>query len=180
MYAFPDWRAAPADDVPDALADWLGETGSLTERLVGLGRGFAVVVLAQHTAQAWPDECQALGLPVHATVQLREVALTLDGVPYVFARSLCRQDSPVWTPVLARGSRSLGLTLFADSGMLRHPLQFIAGQPAQLALLAQAQHACWPDLSGPLAARRSLFGAVNDALLVHEVFHPDLVTVSPP
>lgn len=86
----------------------------------------------------------------------------------------------MWTPVLARGSRSLGLTLFADSGMLRHPLQFIAGQPAQLALLAQAQHACWPDLSGPLAARRSLFGAVNDALLVHEVFHPDLVTVSPP
>ena len=41
MYAFPDWRAAPADEVPAALADWLGETGSLTERLVGLGRAFA-------------------------------------------------------------------------------------------------------------------------------------------
>ncbi len=180
MYAFPDWFVECAGDVRDLQAVRTGRSGDLTERLVGLGRAFAVVVLAQHTAQAWPDECQALGLPVHATVQLREVALTLDGVPYVFARSLCRQDSPVWTPVLARGSRSLGLTLFADSGMLRHPLQFIAGQPAQLALLAQAQQACWPDLSGPLAARRSLFGAVNDALLVHEVFHPDLVTVSPP
>ena len=34
MYAFPDWRAAPAENVPAALADWLCETGSLTERLI--------------------------------------------------------------------------------------------------------------------------------------------------
>lgn len=180
MYAFPDWRAAPAENVPAALADWLCETGSLTERLIASGRLFAVEVLAQGVEPAWPDEAAALGLTAGAPALAREVRLTLDGAPFVYARSLCRADSPAWAGVLARGSRSLGLTLFADPGMLRHPLQFITGQPARLALLAQAQQACWPGLAGPLAARRSLFGALDDALLVHEVFHPDLVTVSPP
>lgn len=133
MYAFPDWRAAPAENVPAALADWLCETGSLTERLIASGRLFAVEVLAQGVEPAWPDEAAALGLTAGASALVREVRLTLDGAPFVYARSLCRADSPAWAGVLARGSRSLGLTLFADPGMLRHPLQFITG-PARPAV----------------------------------------------
>src|SRR5574343_1548886 len=178
MYAFPDWRAAPAENVPAALADWLCETGSLTERLIASGRLFAVEVLAQGVEPAWPDEAAALGLAAGAPALAREVRLTLDGAPYVYARSLCRADSPAWAGVLARGSRSLGLTLFGEPGIARHPLNFCAGLAAQTALMARAR-AALPGAGDWLHARRSLFGQPDDALLVHEVFHPLLAEVTP-
>ncbi len=104
--------------------------------------------------------------------------LTLDGAPFVYARSLCRADSPAWAGVLARGSRSLGLTLFGEPGIARHPLNFCAGLAAQSALLARAR-AALPGAGDWLHARRSLFGQPDDALLVHEVFHPLLAEVTP-
>lgn len=176
---FPDWGAAPPEQTPAALAGWLCETGSLTERLLASGRAFAVEVLAQGVEPAWPDEAVALGLATGAPALAREVRLTLDGTPYVYARSLCRADSPAWAGVLARGSRSLGLTLFGEPGIARHPLDFCAGSAADLALLAHAR-AALPGAGNWLHARRSLFGPLDDALLVHEVFHPLLAEVTRP
>lgn len=80
--------------------------------------------------------------------------------------------------MLARGSRSLGLTLFGEPGIARHPLDFCAGLAAQSALLARAR-AALPGAGDWLHARRSLFGQPDDALLVHEVFHPLLAEVTP-
>ncbi len=164
------WLAEPPALSP-ALVACLTETGSLTERLMATGRAFAVTVLRQGLAGGHDDESAQLGLPKGAPQYVREVALTLDGVPVVFARSYCRPDCPVWLPVLDRGSRSLGLTLFGGLPQLcREPLHY-ALLPASHPLCASA-NLIIPAQTPP--ARRCRFLLDQAPMVVCEVFLPTL------
>ncbi|MEO4029277.1 chorismate lyase, partial [Chromobacterium vaccinii] len=107
------WRAAPPA-LPDSLLDCLTEPASLSLRLQAGGRRFAVTVLSQGEDRVQADEAEALDLAEGEPAYARHVLLTLDDAPVVFARSAARPDCPAWLPVLRRGSRSLGLTLFGE------------------------------------------------------------------
>ena len=63
-------------------------------------------VLKQQTGPCLDDEAALLGLAAGAPLLAREVALTLDDTPVVFARSVARLDCADWSPILDRGDRS--------------------------------------------------------------------------
>jgi len=163
------WSAS----LPPGSPAWqacVGTRGSLTEHLMATGRQFSVDVLAQGAANVHDDELDLLQVNAKQTVYARHVRLLLDGVPVVAARSVTREDCQVWQPILARGSRSLGLTLFGGlPGLAREALQFatldVAHPLAQLAAL--------PDAAA-LQARRCRFTLAGSPLLVCEVFLPAL------
>ncbi|WP_231137256.1 chorismate--pyruvate lyase family protein [Chromobacterium paludis] len=164
------WHAAPPA-LPAPLLDCLTEPGSLSLRLQAGGRRFAVRVLRQGEDRAQADEAEALGLKPGAPVYARHVLLTLDAAPVVYARSVTAPSCPAWLPVLARGSRSLGLTLFGElPELVREPLRYAlleAGHPQAAAAAATEPAAAYP-------ARRCRFLLHGSPLLLTELFLPSL------
>lgn len=165
------WGWLPPE-VPEAMRACLMEPGSLTERLIATRQVFAVEPLLLGESTAHPDEAAALGLDRGAEVTARHVALTLDGVTVVVARSYCRLGCPIWQPILDRGSRSLGFTLFSGEVELsRAALEFCvvtAGHPLfELARQRSAPAAGYP-------ARRCRFILDGAPLYVCEAFLPAL------
>lgn len=157
---------------PEATLGCLMEAGSLTERLIGSGKEFAVEPLYLGRGAAHPDEAGPIGVTAGETMGVRHVALTLDGVTVVVARSYCRLDCPTWFPILDRGGRSLGFTLFSgEVALTRGALEFAevgAGHPLfELARLHADGVTRYP-------ARRCRFELDGAPLVVCEVFLPAL------
>lgn len=162
------WLPQPPDLAPGLLA-FVSEAGSLTERLLATGHRFGVQVLSQGASQANPDELALLALPTDSLLYARHVLLTLDDTPVVYARSIARLDCPVWQPILDRGSRSLGLTLFGGLPQLqRGPLHYQQLGPSHP--LHQACH----STTAQLPARRCSFVLEQAPLVVCELFLPAL------
>ncbi|WP_239690825.1 chorismate--pyruvate lyase family protein [Chromobacterium sphagni] len=164
------WRCAPPA-LPAPIRDCLTEPASLSLRLQAGGRRFAVQVLDQGDSRALADEADALGLPAGAPLYARHVLLTLDETPVVYARSATRHNCPAWMPVLLRGSRSLGLTLFGELPQLRrealHYQLLAASHPlAEAAAVARA--------ATEYPARRCRFLLDDAPLLLTELFLPTL------
>ncbi|AXE28990.1 chorismate lyase [Chromobacterium phragmitis] len=164
------WREAPPV-LPASILDCLTEPASLSLRLQAGGRRFAVTVLSQGEDRVQADEAEALDLAEGEPVHARHVLLTLDGTPVVYARSAVAPSCPSWLPVLARGSRSLGLTLFGELPALRRePLRY--GLLANGHPLAAAAARVEPAASYP--ARRCRFLLDGSPLLLTELFLPAL------
>jgi chorismate lyase len=171
----PRWTARldecrPA--APPAAAAWLAETGLLTERLRACcdGQpGLSVIAFAEAPiAGSDAAMLQAAGL----TAFVREIELTCDGRPWVFAQTLIPQSTLVrqgWLSTL--GGAALGERLAAVPGLERGPLEFarlVAGDRLYHRALRER-----PDPPASLWARRSLFAIAGDRLLVQEVFLPE-------
>jgi chorismate lyase len=175
MFADNQWAITPPE-IRSETDRCLSGQGSLTERLIATGRAFAVTVLYQGLSEVRQDEHELIGEAAGAGVLARHVALSLDGVPVVVARSIARRHCPIWQPVLQRGSRSLGLTLFgADSPIVRAPMHYLdldAGHP--LFPLARGLD---PTGGTHYRARRSNFILDGAALNVCEIFLPALETL---
>lgn len=154
--------------LPAGLADWLFDTGSLTRRLTALSAGrFAVTPLAEGWQRLRDDECAALGVAPGSEGWVREVYLLGEERPWVFARSVAaRAALEGFAPVLAElGRRPLGELLFSDPAFERGPLQATRYPAAWLPTGIRR-----PGLWG----RRSCFQRENLAVLVAEVFLPEL------
>ena len=162
------WQLLPPELSP-ALQELVTEPGSLTERLMATGHQFGVVVQEQGPSTAHADEHSALGLPADSLLYARHVLLTLDGTPVVYARSIARLDCPVWQPILDRGSRSLGLTLFGGLTSLQRDALHYQQLPSQHPL-AHASQSHQPGLP----ARRCRFVLDQAPMMVCEVFLPAL------
>lgn len=152
----------------DPLRAWLVGEGSLTARIRNCCRHFSVVVRRQELARPHADESERLGIRRGRLAWVREVVLHADGRPVVFARSVLPAGSlrGAWRFFAKVGGRPLGAALFADPRIrrgtlayrrldMRHPLRRAAGD------------ALW--------ARRSLFLRRGKALLVTEVFLPEIL-----
>lgn len=169
------WRERPLHDKDSfPFKPWLGDRGSLTERLQAAGP-FSVVVLKQQTAAPTLDEARELSLKRKQIALIREVALFCNGRPVVFAHTvLPRQPRGPLTRWLTRlGNRPLGALLFAlprfsrgrlDARRLdaRHPLFHPSVEALQLA--GKPPKTLW--------ARRSSFSFGRQSVLVTEVFSP--------
>lgn len=167
------WGRVPSA-APDATRGCLLEPGSLTERLMRNCRIFAVELLHLGPDVAYPDEAAPIGVAPGERMSVRHVALTLDGISVVTARSFCRENCPTWFPILDRGGRSLGFTLFSgEVALTRGRLEFAevrAGHP--LFELARTRA---PGVAR-FAARRCRFELDGAPLMVCEVFLPALET----
>lgn len=148
------------------LCDWLGDTGSLTRRLMAAGNDdFRVEVLNEAHQPARADEAAALGLAAGQPVWVREVLLHTAGAPRVFARTVAdlAAFNAAGVHLENLGSRSLGDLLFNDPRIRREPIE-ISRYPAHWLPADRQQDGCW--------ARRSLFASDRLQLLVCEVFLP--------
>jgi chorismate lyase len=101
--------------------DWATTQGSLTQRLVGLNKGFKVEPVVQGKARVLLDAAQRKQM-----MRQRLVRLHVNGAPVVLAQTLVKMDGPVndWHFWRGLGSRSLGTVLFSDPQVKRGELYF--------------------------------------------------------
>lgn len=149
------------------LTDWLLHTGSLTERLKSHCRQFVVTVLQESAVTITPDEQKCLELQQPEAIR-RDVILTGDGVPWVYASSLM---SPALYHLQSKGlstlgNQPLGAVIFNDPQFIR--------QPFELAIVPSNENI--PSLQGDfpheLWARRSVFRFEQHHMMVTECFLP--------
>ncbi|NML32990.1 chorismate--pyruvate lyase family protein [Paraburkholderia antibiotica] len=171
------WRVAPLPGFSAAQKDWLTRGGSLTAHLRTLG-AVVVRVTRETVALPWPDEAAALGLAPRAPVWVREVVLSVDGVPFVAAHSVTPRAASVgvWQATRRLRTRPLAELLYSDSSVARsalvsrrvgarHPLYRLAVREVG----AEVVHA--PHV---FVARRSVFGRHGAPLMVTECMLPAL------
>jgi chorismate--pyruvate lyase len=174
----PRWTERLEEFAPAALpaaSAWLREPGLLTERLRACCDGQAgLSVISEAEAPLAMDDAAVLKTSGSAAF-VREIELTCDDRPWVFAQTLVPQATllrQTWLATLGRAA--LGERLAAVPGIERGPLEF--------ARLVDSNHLYQRALrerqGGPAAlwARRSWFAIEGDRLLVQEVFLPEAHT----
>ena len=173
--AAPRWTERLEEFVPPAprsAAAWLAETGLLTERLRACCGGQAGLTVISETEAPLASQDAAVLLASGNAAFVREVELTCDGRPWVFAQTLIPQATLArqrWLTSLGRAA--LGERLAAVPGLERGPLEF-----TQLAPGDRLYHRALRDRHDPpgiLWARRSWFAIDGDRILVQEVFLPE-------
>lgn len=155
---------------PEAVG-WLTEPGLLTERVRSRcsGQSGLRVVEERHDVLA-PADAAALGV-TDLSAFFREIELTCDDTPVVFAQTLVPDATLAAEPWLALlGKDALGPRLASMGGAIRDPLEFARLTPSDL-LFERATH----GLTGPttfLWARRARYRLATHCLIVQEVFLP--------
>ena len=162
------------DSLPHSqLKEWLLATGSLTQRLKTHCKHFEVKVLGEHLLAPLADEFPTQTDPVW----IREVLLCLDGIPWVFARTLIPQTilgaQSQHNNFTRLGTRPLGELLFSSPDITPGNIEVAqfetCGRLAALAtsLNQQVNHSLW--------GRRRYFNLYNSQLIVSEIFLPAAV-----
>jgi chorismate lyase len=170
------WRVVPCPVLSDAQQDWLTRGGSLTAHLRTLG-AVTVDVTREAVSLPWRDEARALGITPRTPVWLREVALKVEGTPFVVAHSIVplAHSTGVWQSMRRLRTRPLAELLYSDSSVsrsvlasrrltARHPLHRLAQRQSQQ--LQQSQQS--RDVPHALVARRSVFERHGAPLMVTE------------
>lgn len=168
------WRVAPLPGFSADQKDWLTRGGSLTAHLRALGE-VAVRVTREGVDLPWADESAALGLAPRAPVWVREVVLSVGGVPFVAAHSVAPLAASVgvWQAMRRLRTRPLAELLYSDSTVARSALvsrRLTARHP--LYHLAAREIAALPPHA--LVARRSVFERHGAPLMVTECMLPAL------
>ena len=172
---FTPWsERLDAFDAPagTAATAWLQEPALLTERLRACCGGQpGLLVVAEYEAPmsaADAARLQAAG----STAFVREIELTCDDRPWIFAQTLIPRATLArhrWLSTL--GEAALGERLASIPGIVRGPLEFARlGTPSALYRRALCRRA---DPPSALWARRSWFAIDGDRLMVQEVFLPE-------
>ncbi|HET7832280.1 MAG TPA: chorismate lyase [Gallionella sp.] len=168
------WHSAALGCEADLLP-WLGDRGSLTQRIRQRCSHFAVHNVRSGLARIALDESALLGVAPQQLAYSREVFLCADGQPVVFAHSACAAEHlrGTWSALRTLNDQPLGALLFALPQVRRQPLHYKALRPAHpLYQQAAADLTAAPER---LWARRSLFCLHDAPLLVTEVFLPEIL-----
>lgn len=156
---------------------WLRDTGSLTARIRARCDRFAVRVLRQRLGRVLDDEALLLGLKAGDWAWVREVLLLADDVPVVYARSVMpqatvRAGSRLFSTI---GSRPLGAALFANPRVERGELACARLDRRDARHRAASAALDARTLPRELWGRRSVFRLRGRALLVTEIFLPEIL-----
>jgi chorismate--pyruvate lyase len=166
------WRRS---ELPEGIASWLLDPGSLTRRLQQTcGGRFRVQLLAQGWGHPLHSETAALHMRRIGLAVLREVLLLCDGQPWVYARSVIPRPTLTGSgrQLTRLGTRPLGAFLFADPTLRRSRLELARIEPGQR-VFAEATRAL-SVAPAVIWGRRSLFFLRGRALLVNEIFLPGI------
>jgi chorismate--pyruvate lyase len=155
-----------------AAAAWLSEPGLLTERLRACCEGTPGLTIVSLADAPLASSDAAVLRTTDRTAYVREIELTCNGRPWVFAQTLVPHATLArqrWLTTLGRAA--LGERLAAVPGLERGPLEFTRLVPGD-GLYQRALHGR-RDPPAALWARRSWFAIDGDRLLVQEVFLPE-------
>ena len=172
--------------VPRHWLGWLQAPGSLTLRLRALSADLEVRLLREGHARGLPIERGLQRRGAAARLHVREVALCLDGVPCVLARSVTEAAHlrGPWRALRGLSTRPLAELLFGDRSVQRGPLRplrigrcgRVAAQLDRLARRAGRPQPVARAADGAvLWARSSVFVRRGSRLQVTEFFLPALL-----
>lgn len=170
------WQPAQKRLLPENLASWLTETGSLTRRLQAHGEDeFSVNLESNHWLLPLPDEAKLLEVKNTQRVYQREVRLMLGESAAVYARTLVPPATfhAMRHRFQTLGNQSLGELLFTDPTVVRGPIEIACLKPGQL--LYEMARGEVKDYPTEIWGRRSRFYMNSKILLVNEFFLPDLI-----
>ncbi len=163
-----DPRRCGLRGTPPLLRQWLRHTGSLSHRLERQPGRFRVRLLRQALERPQAEEARFLALRPGQWAWIRESLLEVDGVPWVFARSIIpvgsRRGPLRRLPRL--GHQPLGELLFGEGGH-RQSLEICPLRPDDPLLQGMPE----PPRAG-VWSRRSGFRRHGRRLLVLEAFLP--------
>lgn len=156
---------------------WLIDGGSLTRRLQLRCHSFAVKPIKVHDAKPQSDEAQLLNLAPRQKVLLREVYLRCGDKTVVFAHSVLPHQGlrGDWHDLGHLGTKPLGGALFSDPKVIRTPLEFKKLSRHHALYRRAVAHLDMPPEA--LWARRSVFTLNRAAILVTEVFLPQVLVI---
>jgi len=169
-----DWLSfIPAID--SGYAPWLHDHGSLTRRIQQRCETFNVRNVYAGLSKANRDESAMLNISRPQQIYTRDVFLYADCRPVVFAHSVVAAHHlhHAWHALQHLGNKPLGALLFSHPLVKRAPLRYKALKPEH-PLYRQAILEL-DKLPPRLWARRSVFTLHGAALLVTEVFLPDVL-----
>lgn len=167
------WLAAPPPSLPASHKAWLVRPGALTSGLRSLGT-MRLRVLDEYSAGAPVDEAHGMRLAPGAPVWVREIAMSVNGIDAVVARSLAPLGSShgVWQGMRRLRSRPLADMLYHDRSISRSPFA-CARLRFPLALYRTVTGVDTTYADQALWARRSVFWRFAQPLLVAECFVPE-------
>lgn len=170
------WRQHPPAQLSITQKQWLTRHGALTDGLRSLGH-LKLVVLDERSQKPAIDEALCLQLPPNQAAWIREVVMSIDGIPCVVARSLTDKQSStgVWRGIRQLGTRPLADMLYNDAKVRRSSFCFTKVRRTQgLAQTLSNWHnaGLCHQYRPELLARRSLFICQVKRLLVSECFLP--------
>ncbi len=172
----PNWasgRQLKLCRIPAGIHDWLIDQGSLTARLKKVSKeSFRVRLVDQGWGRALYSEGVLLGMRRGETAVVREVELLIDGVPWVFARTVIPASSMRGPSrrLTMLGTKPLGEVLFADPRTHRIVME-IASLRSRHNLYKKAVMGL-DTKPEQLWGRRTLFQLSGSPLLVNELFLP--------
>ncbi|PVV10794.1 MAG: chorismate--pyruvate lyase [gamma proteobacterium symbiont of Ctena orbiculata] len=171
-----DWRQRSHTKIPPLVASWLGDRGSLTQRVIQCCAAgeFRVRLLHQGWGTPLTSECRILRMRRGMVALVRDVELQCDNTPWVFARTLIPISSLKGAAqrLTQLGEKPLGAVLFSDPKVVRGATQIAQLLPRQPLF----ETACNNLRKKPdhLWGRRTLFYVEKKPLLVNEIFLPTL------
>ncbi|MFO7747093.1 MAG: chorismate lyase [Orrella sp.] len=170
------WFFQPSPLANSTQKRWLIRTGALTEGLRELG-GLDLVVLTESIQTPQADERLRLQTEPQQPAWVREVLMSINGVPAVVARSLTplAVSRGTWRGIRQLGARPLADLLYNDPQVQRSRFEFTRARSTQgihQALRAANVVDLEKQSSDQLFTRRSLFVRHGKKLLVSECFLP--------
>ena len=170
IFDWVDLTLVSRSAIPIHWYEWLADRGSLTERLIDASNGQLLVkVISQMDMLPSYSEADALNVSQSSPMLIRQVVLSGQEIPWIFARSAIPFSTLTGRQSSLRDidSQPLGAVLFNDPSMTRAPVQ-IARQTASSfsvpSTVCPQEEILW--------ARRSVFLLENKPLLVAEIFLP--------
>ncbi|BFM50188.1 chorismate lyase [Marinomonas sp. THO17] len=157
------WMAihrANKSKIPSHLWPWLVTKQSLTRKLRSISK-LSVEVIEDGWGTPSFRERHKLKLAPRAAVRVRTVLLKLDGVTVIYARSIIPARSLLghWRKVPHLKNKPLGGYLFQHRSLQRSPIE-----------IAELPTSMFPEHSGNVWARRSVFHQYGTGILVNEAF----------
>lgn len=165
------WTTLPHPALTTIQKQWLMRAGALTAGLRSFG-ALKLRVLAEYPSGLPLDEASGLLRPHRSPIWVREVAMSIDDVDCVVARSVTPliASHGIWQGVRRLQSRPLADILYNDRSIIRS-----AFEVCQITRLTPIYKICVKVTTEPnsrLLARRSVFWRQNTPLLVAECFLP--------
>lgn len=178
------WNRVDSGEIhqaPRKWQSWLGDTGSLTQKIEQvIGQKLEVQVLHDCRQNLNSDESRYFHLQTQRC-RIREVLLCANGTPLVMARSIIPTLSSSGSnqSVLRLGSKPLGAVLFSKTRK-RSKTKSLR-EITRLNKSSTLWQQCFKKYGqspSPLWARRTLYKLKGRPLLVCEIFLPELLKYS--
>lgn len=168
------WSSTPLVDLNSVQKWWLAKPNALTDGLRALGT-LQLSVLNEYEVNSDTSEAWMVGSKTMTPLWVREIVMSLNGIPVVAARSLCQYTAShaEWEAIRGLSNRPLADLLYTDPRISRSHFCYVDARDSQhLATLCLTAFNVKPSISSEYLVRASQFLRGGEALVVMECFTP--------